>query len=52
MDENVRSQFKSFENVGVQYQKDAEFVSGISEELTSGVQNLAYLSQKSSKSSD
>jgi Methyl-accepting chemotaxis protein len=66
MNENVRTQFRNFGNIGVQYQDDAQFVSSMSEELaamteeinatigevSSGVQNLAELSQKSSESSE
>ncbi|MBV7273824.1 methyl-accepting chemotaxis protein [Clostridium sp. PL3] len=66
MDKNVRTQFRNFSDIGFQYQKDAEFVSSMSEELAamteeisatvgevaSGVQNLAMLSQKSSESSE
>ncbi|MGE5626650.1 MAG: methyl-accepting chemotaxis protein [Solirubrobacterales bacterium] len=66
MNENVGTQFKSFADIGVQYQKDAEFLNGMSQELasmtkgisntmgdvTNGVQSLAELSQKSSESSE
>lgn len=66
MNKNVRTQFRNFGNIGVQYQEDAQFVSGMSEELAamteeinatigeivSGVQNLAELSQKSTESSE
>lgn len=66
MNENVRTQFKNFGNIGVQYQEDAQFVSSMSEELaamteeinatigevSSGVQNLAQLSQNSAENSE
>ena len=66
MDKNVRIQFRNFSDIGVKYQKDAEYVSNMSEELAamteeisatvgemaSGVQNLANLSEKSSESSE
>lgn len=66
MDDKVRAEFKNFGNIGVQYQKDSEFVSSMSEELaamteeisatvgeiTVGVRNLTDLSQNSSEKSD
>lgn len=66
MNENVRTQFRNFGSIGVQYQEDAQFVSSMSEdlaamteeinatigEIASGVQNLAELSQKSAESSE
>lgn len=65
MNENVISQFSNFESIGSQYHEDAEFISGMSEELSSmardlkntieqisyGVQSLAELSQNSSVNS-
>lgn len=66
MNENVRTQFRNFGDIGAQYQKDAEFVNKMSEELAAmteeisstigeiagGVHNLAESSQKSSESSE
>ncbi|MHC1684778.1 MAG: methyl-accepting chemotaxis protein [Clostridiaceae bacterium] len=65
MNDSVRAEFKNFGNIGVQYQKDSQFVSSMSEELASmteeisatvgeitvGVKNLTDLSQKSSENS-
>lgn len=65
MNENVKSQFSNFESIGSQYNKDADFISDMSEELASmsrdlkdtieqisyGVQSLAELSQSSSVNS-
>jgi methyl-accepting chemotaxis protein len=34
MDENINTKFKSFEDIGEQYNKDADFISNISEELS------------------
>jgi methyl-accepting chemotaxis protein len=66
MNENVNVQFNSFGKIGVQYEKDADFVNSISEELASmskeinatigqvagGIENLANMSQNSLLNSD
>ncbi|QXE18059.1 hypothetical protein B5S50_03925 [Clostridium sp. 001] len=66
MDENVRTQFKYFNHIGIQYQEDAKFVNNMSKNLASmteeisstmgevstAIENLAESSQRSAESSN
>ncbi|OPJ55016.1 methyl-accepting chemotaxis protein [Clostridium oryzae] len=41
LDTNVKSDYNEFLNIGVQYQKDAKYVSNLSEELSAIISNVA-----------